>query len=285
MLKILKYLVILIVVVVGLAVAGYSFIPSSFIQNQAEKAIEDATQRDVTITGLELKRWAPLGATVTGVSIANAEWAQDPELAKIQSIEADVSVWSLITGSPSAFVLTVQQPEIYLEVDENGQANYQFETASDDSDATGEPSEPDTSEPSERSGVNIPVRPEIRVENGLVVYRNKQEGIEKQFENVSLSITQESETSPLLLKGNVDSDGKSATLDGQIANLDALASGSETDIDVKLTAPGLDFSITGAVDPTAQTTTATSASRCNSCWRPPASRSSPPPGRSPPRSC
>ncbi len=248
--RILKILLVLVFIVIGVTVGAYALIPASLLKDQVQQAMADATGRAVTITDLQLKRWPPLGFTATGVAIDNAEWAEDPEFATVESIEADVSVWSVVTGSPSALVLTVQRPEIYIEIDENGRGNYEFKTASDDGGDDGGGSEDEGG----GDDMELPVRPEIRIENGLVVVRNKQDGTERRFENVSLSVIQDSDTSPVKLAGNVESDGQAAILDGTIASLDSLAAGEASDIDVKLTAPGLDLALTGALDPTAQST-------------------------------
>ncbi|MEO1020737.1 MAG: AsmA family protein, partial [Pseudomonadota bacterium] len=252
MVRVLKVLLWLVVVIVVVVVGAYAFVPGSFLKNQAQQAIADATGRDVTIDGLALKRWAPIGFTVSGVTIGNAPWAEDPALATVETIEADVNVLSLITGASSPFVLTVQKPEIFIEIDEDGRGNFEFETASGEGERSDR--DDDDSEPGDGGDFELPVRPEIRIENGVVFYRDRAQGVDRQFENINLAITQESEAAPLILKGNVDSDGQSATLDGTVASLDSLASGAASDIDVKATAPGLNFALTGSVDPTAQRT-------------------------------
>jgi uncharacterized protein involved in outer membrane biogenesis len=83
--------------------------------------------RPVAIAGdLDVKLgWTPR-IQVDDVSIGNAPWSKDPQMVHVQRMNLRVELLSLFTGAPVVPTIQMIEPQILLEKDRDGAANWRF---------------------------------------------------------------------------------------------------------------------------------------------------------------
>jgi hypothetical protein len=84
--------------------------------------------QEMALTGeVKPRLWPSLGVTTGPVSIANADWAaSDQPLFSAESLSIDVNLGALMGGEVKILGLSADQPQINLERDKDGQANWVF---------------------------------------------------------------------------------------------------------------------------------------------------------------
>ena len=120
--------------IIILAIGGFVFV-RTFDLNRYKSYIEDIVARE---TGRELKinGEAKLGISfvptlvVNDVELANAAWAQNPQMIKLQKLEVKAAILPLLKGRIVIDKLILDNPEIYLETSANGDKNWMFTTVS-----------------------------------------------------------------------------------------------------------------------------------------------------------
>ena len=119
-----------IVLLVGGAVAGIAVLKSMDFNEYkgliAEQA-KAATGRDLTIAGnLELGISLTPSLSVEGVTFSNAAWGSRPEMAKLDRLEAKVSLMPLLSGTVEVQRLILEGLDLLAETDKAGKGNWEF---------------------------------------------------------------------------------------------------------------------------------------------------------------
>ena len=119
-----------VLVIVGFGLSA--MVPSERIAAAVSAQFEAMTGRKMTLAGEVTPRlWPSLGVTTGPVSIANADWAtSDQPLFRAESLSVDVNLGALLGGEVKILGLGADQPEINLERDTDGQANWVFAASS-----------------------------------------------------------------------------------------------------------------------------------------------------------
>ncbi len=101
--------------------------------NQYKDVIEEqaaaATGRTLTIEGyMDLSvRFSP-AIVINGIRFQNADWGSRPDMAVIERVEASVPLSPFIFGNIYVTRLALVSPDVLLERNAQGQANWEFET-------------------------------------------------------------------------------------------------------------------------------------------------------------
>ncbi|QHI99428.1 AsmA family protein [Xylophilus rhododendri] len=126
-------LVVLLLALVLLIV----FFPWDWLRGPINRYVSDKTGRHFAITRhLDVK----LGRTATviadGIEFANPGWAQDPYLVKAEKAEIGIRLWPLLSGKVVLPAVTLQQPEIGLQMEPDGRRTWALGKDSSDSGTT-----------------------------------------------------------------------------------------------------------------------------------------------------
>ena len=134
-----------------LVIAAVLFFPWNLLRGPIASYFGHELGRPVAIAGdLNVKLgWTPR-IQVDDVSIGNAAWSKDPQMVHVQRMNLRVELLSLLTGVPVVPAVELVEPQVLLEKNSDGAANWLF----------GDGSAPDV-----RLGT-------IDVERGIVRYRN-----------------------------------------------------------------------------------------------------------------
>jgi hypothetical protein len=156
----------------ALILAGVVFIVLAgwgFLREPVARMVGEPIARKVAIDGdLDLDLGWTTRVRMTDVTVENAEWSKTPEMIRVGELEVDIKPWDLVTGKLVLPRLIVRKPEIVLERDAEGKANWDFSPA----DATGAAAEAVV--PEERD--EFPVIGELAISDGTLVYRDARTG-------------------------------------------------------------------------------------------------------------
>lgn len=83
--------------------------------------------RTITITGdLKLDPGLTIGIDANDVRIANAKWAEAPDMARFKRVRAQLELWPWLLGRTVLRELTVEQFEVSLQRNATGDSNWEF---------------------------------------------------------------------------------------------------------------------------------------------------------------
>ena len=150
MIKLLKVLAAMLGVLLITLVAVLLFVDFGRFEPRIEQAVSEATGRDFQIDGdLEIRALPAIQVSANDVSLSNAEWGSEPEMARIGHFSARVNVLSLLTGPPVIEEVRLKDVDVLLETDAEGTGNW----------AMGEPApeEPPAEDDTEGGALEMPV--------------------------------------------------------------------------------------------------------------------------------
>jgi len=138
-----------------------------------EQAIEDATGRDVSISGpLRLKVSLPLAVAVNDVTFANAPWGSKPLMAELAHASAEVRIVPLLSGELQISDITIEGLDVLLETDSQGQGNWVFSDKEPGTDVKSKKGPEVPEKPEKQSSPAIPVVRSVLVQDVMVTYRD-----------------------------------------------------------------------------------------------------------------
>jgi len=226
----------LFALVVALLVAGYAIVASLDVQQVARVArdeVKAATGRDLIVAGpIDLKISLTPSVDLQDVRFANAAWGSRAEMVTVRRVEVEVELLPLLTGNVVVRRLVAVEPDILLEIDTGGRANWEFETAG-----------ADTTPADGSSSVTAPDVQDFRIEGGRLRLVDAAAG-----EDLTLDITEAVGTFPSnggpsgggsrSLRLEAAYNGNPFVVEGSYGGLPALLSGMPGPVDVTVTAGG-----------------------------------------------
>src|SRR5690242_1788398 len=134
MLKLLKWIgivvVVLVVLVVGAAVVLPQFISVDTYKDRLIAEVKSATGRDLKISGpVHLSVLPHLAIDAAQVSLSNAPGAQSKDMMTLGSLQVEVELFPLLNKNVVVDRFVLKDPVIALEVDKQGKPNWDFSTA------------------------------------------------------------------------------------------------------------------------------------------------------------
>jgi AsmA protein len=193
------------VIVLGVLalLAAPFFIPASVYEDQIEANATEALGREVTISGAPKLQLLPTRIEVSGLTVANADGFSDPYLARVDSAEIGVRLLALLSRRVEITEFILHQPDIRLETNEAGAANWILGT--------------DSSEPTEsEGGGSAPVDDislgDVEIRDGAVTFRTAQGDVYR-AEDADITLTLDSLDEPLTIAGTMRVQDQDATVD------------------------------------------------------------------------
>src|SRR6267154_1263762 len=134
MLKLLKWIgivvVVLVVLVVGAAFVLPQFISVDTYMSKIIAEVKSATGRDLKVSGpVHLSVLPHLAIEAAQVSFSNAPGAQSKDMMTLGSFQVEVELFPLINKTVVVDRFVLKDPVIALEVDKQGRPNWDFSTA------------------------------------------------------------------------------------------------------------------------------------------------------------
>ena len=116
---------VLLALIAGLALAY----DDTWIKALIERRVAAVTGRHFEIGGdFDVSLGRPgLGLDASGVALGNASWSKSPVMARARSVHVDIDPWPLLRGRLDVTRIALDKPELLLERNARGQANWRFD--------------------------------------------------------------------------------------------------------------------------------------------------------------
>jgi uncharacterized protein involved in outer membrane biogenesis len=214
-----------IFVLVALALIVPFLIPTSTYKDQIETRVKAATGRDFRINGdLKFSILPSLELSARDIAFSNRPGAAQKEMIKLKGLDLKLKLGPLLSGRFEIVALELVEPQIVLEVDKDGKANWQFDTAvgtpAAAPPATTTPAAPKPAEaapkpqsaPKPASGpsdIMESLRIEtLRIVRGNVIFADVRSGARYEIGKVNVQISLPGEERPFRFEGDTEYKGK-----------------------------------------------------------------------------
>jgi AsmA protein len=225
----LKVLGLLLALLVAIALLVPMFISMDDITQTIADQVEATTGRTLAVDGEKsLTVFPSLALQLEQVRFSNSAGSSRPDMATIESLDVHIPWLSLLSGELKVEKFVINNPDILLEIDAAGNANW-------DIMPTAEPA-PDRREgeaPSLPAGFDISLG-ELAIYGGRVRLLNHQAGSEQLVEELDLVIALPSLQEDLALKGTVTWMGEVLELSVALTTPAGLLAGKPFDLELTL---------------------------------------------------
>lgn len=221
------------VAVLVLALVGFiAFFPKELAAREAERRIEEATERDLVLSGpIDVSLWPALGFSVEQASLSNPEGfpSEHPFIAADRIVFA-VKVMPLLRGAIEVKELIFEGAEVRLIAEDDGAANWTFPTE-------------ETSE--DQFTLDDLRLDDVRFTNGLISFQGADGGPPLVLENVDAGLKLDSLDEPAEIKAAFDYRGERLDIESTIRIPRAVLEQGQTPLSANVRSAPLNASFEG----------------------------------------
>jgi len=198
---------ICICLIIALLAAIYVFLDTydyNKLKPQIARMVKDATGRDLKLGGeIDLVIGFSPALVVQDVTLANAPWGSQPQMIKVETLEAQLRLLPLLFREMQVKHIGLAGVEVLLETGPKGQGNWDFiaDDSSDKSIGAFQPTEIDIDN--------------VRIEKFQLTFREGKTGSAKRFTLASLDVTKNGAEDQLTLDLKADYNRQPVTLFGK----------------------------------------------------------------------
>lgn len=234
-----------VVLLIAVVVAVPMLVPSSVYKERVVALVKAQTGRDLTIGGdVGLSFFPRLAVKVEDVSLSNAPWAKDKDMASMKELRAAIKLLPLFKGDVEIDSFVLVDPVIHLEVKADGTPNWQFESAS--APAAPATTTETSSSSSSASSLNQIRLGEVSIQNGTATYRNAKTGQSLAFEAVNLNLSLPGLDQPFDANGGLTWNSEPLKFTFTAQRPRALTEGGATPVEFSLSSSKIDASYKGS---------------------------------------
>jgi AsmA protein len=212
------------------------------VRAEVERAVENATGRDLTIAGdVGVSFWPVLGLRAEEATLANVESGRAVAFIAMDEIDVGVELRPLLNQDVRVRRLVLQRPRIALEVDAEGRPNWIMQPRTAPPTPQQPPADPNAPPARPRE---VSLR-EIRITDGEVSFFDARRGAGWVVGDADLSTAITSMSSPVRLEGSVRYNDQPVKLEVDLADPSAVAAGRNSEIQVEIESELLNASFDG----------------------------------------
>jgi AsmA protein len=238
--KILIALLAVIVVAVAAAVALPFLIPLDTYKRQITERVRDATGRELRIGGdIKFSLLPRIEVAVHDVTFANAPGSATRDMVKLTRLDLQVQMLPLLSGNIAVDRFVLVDPQINLEIDKQGRANWVF---GETTPSRGKPT-PTESKGGGIAGIKLG---DVRLVNGAIAYADARSGAKQRIDKINVRLSLPDMDGPFAAKGEATWNGQKVELDIGAANAKALMLGQATAVNVALTSEPITLAFKGS---------------------------------------
>ncbi|TMN78456.1 MULTISPECIES: AsmA family protein [unclassified Pseudoalteromonas] len=196
----LKIFGVILLLCIALIVAAPFLIPTDTIFNKVSEEVQKTTGRTLTIKGDKtLSVFPALKLELNDVHFANMQTGSRNDMASMQQLAIHIPWFSLFGGEFKLDKFVINEPDILLETDKNGKANWQlFDAVAEQPTEQTEPGE----------AIKLPASfdielGEVAIYGGTFTYLDGQTGAKQQISDLELAILLPSLRKTLEVKGGI----------------------------------------------------------------------------------
>ena len=196
----LKIVGVILLLCIALIVAAPFLIPTDTIFNKVSEQVEKTTGRTLTINGDKtLSVFPSLKLELNDVHFANMETGSRDDMASMEQLAVHIPWFSLFGGEFKLDKFVINEPNVLLETDKNGKANWQlFDAVAEQPQAQTESGE--AIELPENFDIELG---EVAIYGGTFTYLDGQTGAKQQISDLELAILLPSLRKTLEVKGGI----------------------------------------------------------------------------------
>ena len=245
--RLITIIVGILVLLIAVIVAVPMLVPANVYKQRIVSLVKAQTGRDLTIGGnVGLSFFPRLAVKVENVSISNAPWAKDRDMASMHEMRAALKVMPLFKGDVQIDSFVLVDPVIHLEVKADGTPNWQFGSASSTPAQAGPaPATQGASAPKLRQ-LSLG---DVSIENGTATYRNQKTGASLAFEKVNVDLALPSLDAPFTADGSLVWNSEALALKLKADRPRALTEGGETPVELALKSSKINSTYKGTIRP------------------------------------
>jgi uncharacterized protein involved in outer membrane biogenesis len=98
----------------------------NWLKGPLEGAVSAALERKFEVAGLDVELGTPPTITLQQARIANAPWGSRPDMLTVRQVRFAIELWPLLRGEIRLPFLQVQEPDLLVETNQQGLANWKF---------------------------------------------------------------------------------------------------------------------------------------------------------------
>lgn len=230
-------------VIVALLVAP-ALIPVDTYKSELLAQVEKATGRKARIDGdFSISLFPTVQFTAGKVSLANAAGGKTATMVSLDRLNVQVAVLPLLSGTVAIDSFVLDKPVINLEVDAKGRPNWEFKPATSTGMADGKSAATPAAGAAEPvddgdggiglSGLQLG---DVRLVDGRVSYNDAKTGARETVDNINMSVSLPSLTSPMAAKGSLVWNAEKIDLALGVGNPDAFLKGTASDLSANISA-------------------------------------------------
>jgi uncharacterized protein involved in outer membrane biogenesis len=201
------------------------------------RLVRDATGRDLKFSGdIKLDFGLSPRLVVRDVSFGNAPWGSQPDMIKVEKLQAQARLLPLLLGHVELEHIDFSGVDLWLETDATGQGNWDLGL---DRRASGK-----------AGGFKVPrIDVEsILIENLHVVFRNGRTGVETRSTLADLKAASRENHDLLSLDLHGDYNGQPITASGKIGSIPVLLAGDRFPVELSGQFSGATFNLAGTIE-------------------------------------
>ncbi len=258
--KVLIGVVAVVVVLIGAALIGPSFIDWNAYKDDFTAQVEQATGRSLFIDGdLSLQVLPSPALSAEGVRLANLPGGSVQDMVTVRKVAVSVELMPLLSGQVTVRSVEVIEPVIVAERLKDGTPNWEFtpapsavaggpmpsESPAPTDSGTRETGGSETGSPpsgseNSRSSLDITLS-EVVITDGTVIYRDEAAGVEERLEEISVTLAADTLSGPFEAEGALKARGLPLTMTAGVGNL---AGQGSVPVDLTLGLEGMDTEAT-----------------------------------------
>ncbi|MDX1433035.1 MAG: AsmA family protein [Gammaproteobacteria bacterium] len=231
---------LLVVLVAGVLIYASQLDPARYGE-LAARAVRDATGRELnTASGVHLELFPLIRLEASGVTFANASWATQKDMVRVERVRAELAWLPLLTGRIQLEQLELVQPRVFLETNADGRGNWVLdESASTPAGAT------QTSAVPRAIGLAVGA---VHVEQASLRYRDGTTGetIDVEIEHLDVARDALGESSSVSLRGAYQ--GMPVSVDGTVGVIARILADDGVSVDLSAKAGDAALEVAGTID-------------------------------------
>jgi AsmA protein len=245
--KIIIAVAVVVVLVIGAAVAVPFFVPLETYKAKLAEQVKAATGRELRLEGpVRFALFPSLQLEAEKVAFANAPGAAAKDMASLGRLQVQLKLMPLLLGEVAIDRFVLVDPVINLEIDKQGRANWQFDQAQFGQARAAEPARSGGTPGGGASMQQIRLG-DIRLVNGQVSYADQRTGQKHELNAINMAVKLPSLDDPLAADGAVTWRGKAITLKLGIAKPRELVAGKASAVTAKVASEPVNFEYQGTV--------------------------------------
>lgn len=237
-----------------LGAAGAAFLivatPVDLARDRFIEHVRARTGRDLAVAGpTALSLFPRPTVSLSDVSVSASGDADGPPILTTPKVEAELSLWSLLTAQPAIERVTLHRPSIELVVDPNGRRSWEAASARPRRTEAGPGAAADTSaeapstQPAPAAETrSLSARPKsgfgtIRILDATVHYRDETSGSRTDIEALNLTLAAGDPSGPLNIDGSLTVRGTPLTIAATVSSGQALLADQPTPLSIAVSGP------------------------------------------------